>query len=768
MASLISYFQPAPNDQSLYYLGQIFGPIGGGVPSLPGNPNVALGHMFGTFNSILLIIAVLMLLYITVIGVISTAYEGEFMGRKMNNIWIPIRAVLGIVFLVPTGAGYCLLQVVMMWVIVWGVGAADNIWNSALTYIEQTGSVYGQVAVAGVQTSDALTGLFQGIACDVSFRRGNDIADDNYVCKAKGGCGTTPNFTAGRDCANGQCTYQLGNQCGSLTYCDKTTACATADSLECKVCTAQQAQLPSIVNNVFIPTAQSLVNADQSYRDFYMNSWNSSQKQGQGWGWIYKYCNDKGISVPNKCCFRGVNDQSGTTCEADVGSKNPMPAINDDTGQGPSQAAVKQLYWPYADGFVRGKDSGFVSVSVNQYLDEANKAFKDFLDSQTVQSEPDQSKFTEASSTGWIFAGGYYYFLASQNNDNLKGSIPVLTWNPPDAKSNTMKNTRNNYSAAGYLVQAANGRTEVGNSLLPPGGEAISAVPTALSTAFSDNVTNKYNQNPLILIQAFGATMLMLANIAFVVLFALVVAIGVSTAAGSFTFFGTGLPSLPMAGAMIEMFILPAFYAGLALLVVIGGTLGIYTPLLPYVYFTFGALSWLISTIEAMVAGPLVALFVINPKGDHELMGKAEPALMLLFNIFLRPSLMIFGLIAAMLLAVVVVELINGSFRIVFLTNGVAHYDIISLILVLVAYVSLILAGLNQCFQVINVVPQKVMGWIGHQAEAVQAPTEALKGAVDSGTSKAAGAVTSSQGAADKAEARKKMQGGGPGTVIKP
>ena len=124
--------------------------------------------------------------------------------------------------------------------------------------------------------------------------------------------------------------------------------------------------------------------------------------------------------------------------------------------------------------------------------------------------------------------------------------------------------------------------------------------------------------------------------------------------------------------------------------------------------------------IEAM-SSALVALGILSPGGRHEILGSAEPALMLLFSVFLRPALMIFGLIAAMLLASVVMIMINKAVWTIVMqgvlgTSGMAAGPL-GFILFLCAYVTLVVSAMNKCFEAIHWVPEKVMRWIGGQGE---------------------------------------------------
>src|SRR5579862_7661087 len=156
----------ASNDQSLLYLAQIFGYMNGIIPNVNNNPNVitpVFVTMFTAFNSVVLTIGTLIVLYTTIVGIMHTAHEGQFMGKNWNNLWIPIRTVLGISALVPTASGYSGIQIIMMWVIIQGIGAADTLWNTVLTTINVTGSPYAQVNIPSVGVSNSMTQLFAGL-----------------------------------------------------------------------------------------------------------------------------------------------------------------------------------------------------------------------------------------------------------------------------------------------------------------------------------------------------------------------------------------------------------------------------------------------------------------------------------------------------------------------------------------------------------------------------------------------------------------------------
>ena len=229
------------------------------------------------------------------------------------------------------------------------------------------------------------------------------------------------------------------------------------------------------------------------------------------------------------------------------------------------------------------------------------------------------------------------------------------------------------------------------------------------------------NANPLMQLQSAGDTILIIVQITYPIILLITLAIGLLSGLSVFIV-GTGVTN-PAGVAMILIYflIMPAIMALLGILLALGGTLAIYVPLIPFTIFTMGAIGWLLSTIETMVAGPLVALGILSPGGRHEVLGAAEPALMLLFSVFLRPTLMIFGLIAAMLLAGVVMAMINQGFwaiasPAILGTNGMAAGPV-GFIIFLCAYVTLVVSAMNKCFEAIHWIPEKVLRWIGGQGE---------------------------------------------------
>jgi len=341
----MNLFTIPANDQSIFYLGQIFGNIGGVLPVT--NGPLLLGVMFKVLNTAALSVGAMIVVYTTVAGLLSTASEGEFLGKKWSGLWVPIRTVLGIIGLFPSSGGYCAIQVIIMWLILQGVGLADTLWTTVLTFMEQNGgSPYASVSFPDVNAKikPDMQRLFTGLVCYESLAAnyqitGIDNSNSPYLCVATDDprCQDTslPAFDPASTSYNLDPVGAGASGCGQLTLCDSgvptpasigsacdnvnSTECINAlksapqkcydsNSLDCQLCKAQLQVLPGIIS-VLDSVAKKFVELDYEYQNFY----NSSTIQGANQipSWIQNFCNAQGLQ--NKCCTAVIIGSDGTS-----------------------------------------------------------------------------------------------------------------------------------------------------------------------------------------------------------------------------------------------------------------------------------------------------------------------------------------------------------------------------------------------------------------------------------------------------------------------
>ncbi|MEO8402301.1 MAG: type IVB secretion system protein DotA [Gammaproteobacteria bacterium] len=798
---MISLFQIAPQDQSVFYLGQIFGMVGTILPV--SNPSLLMGMMFKFLNTAALTIGALLVVYVIVVGLLKTAQEGEFLGKQWNSLWVPLRTVFGIACLFPTATGYSIIQIIIMWIILQGVGAADTLWTNVLNYITVTGSPYAAVSSGSMpsstQLSPTMQQLFQSLMCQASAKATYSSvnlspAHDNTVGYF---CGSDQDNTSDPFCVNpesqmlnaitgpqaGDNKYSMGpgasggtgGVCGSLTYCDAEAACVAPtgtspdgsppttgpDTIGCLSCKAQHSAIQQIIPTLGA-VADKLVYLDNQYMQFYYLPVTSSPPS-----WIQDYCTAKGI--PSNQCCNVVKKIGGFPVNVCTTEFNKLDAVGSDNDlMNASSDTAKNLYLQYPlKAYLSGSD--FINASVLEY--QANLVSAVSADIEKKMKNVTLTGWQAAAAQqGWMFAGSFFYKMAGQNQ-TMQSSVNNLVFkvtSPQGMKvpaGNLMNSYRNNYTAVGAMLsEMTTANSNSPYSMPPEMGDVSNALGSSAGVIlqlFKICITAGSDTNPIIAIANFGYGLMIAAQVLFAII-VLLVAILTATTSIMPMVLGTGITMNPAGEAVkaVVALLAPFFVVLILGIYSLGAILGIYIPLIPYVLFTMGAIGWILACVEAMVAAPIIALGILSPGGQHDILGRAEPALMMMFNLFLRPILMVFGLMAAMLVSMVVINLVNSTFYGV-TTTILSNPGLFEQLLFIAAYTSLIVTVINKAFSLIYVIPERILTWIG--GPAVQyGEQEALgagKQAIEAAAGAAAGAGKESAGTAGTGVEKYKMAG---------
>ncbi|MEZ5903429.1 MAG: DotA/TraY family protein, partial [Alphaproteobacteria bacterium] len=139
-------------------------------------------------------------------------------------------------------------------------------------------------------------------------------------------------------------------------------------------------------------------------------------------------------------------------------------------------------------------------------------------------------------------------------------------------------------------------------------------------------------------------------------------------AAGIFTV-GSIIPN-PFAGAADSF---ASFFGTIGSIGLLVGFILFYVlPFMPFLYFFFSVGDWIKGIFEAMVAMPLWALAHLRIDGDGIPGEAAIGGYYLIFEIFIRPILIVFGLLAAITIFAAMVRVLNDIFYLA-ITNLSGH-----------------------------------------------------------------------------------------------
>jgi len=143
--------------------------------------------------------------------------------------------------------------------------------------------------------------------------------------------------------------------------------------------------------------------------------------------------------------------------------------------------------------------------------------------------------------------------------------------------------------------------------------------------------------------------------------------------------------------------------------------LAVLLPVALFINFLFAVIEWVISVFEAVVGMPLWALSFITVGGDG-IGDKAFNGVMKLFEIMLRPSVIVTVTVASFIIFSAAVHFFNNAFGMFYQSymdvttvGGSALMFIGSLFM----YVMTVYSIGNSCFKLIPTISNQFMGWIG-------------------------------------------------------
>jgi conjugal transfer/type IV secretion protein DotA/TraY len=158
-------------------------------------------------------------------------------------------------------------------------------------------------------------------------------------------------------------------------------------------------------------------------------------------------------------------------------------------------------------------------------------------------------------------------------------------------------------------------------------------------------------------------------------------------------------------------------------------------PMLPFVYFFFAFGGWVKAIFEAMVAMPLWALAHLRIDGEGLAGPGASNGYFLIFEIFLRPIITLFALVATVSLFAAFVKVLNETFDLVvnvagynakkeasgeyselmdFFRAPVDQFFFTAMYVVMVYMIGL------SCFKLVDIIPNTFMRWMGSTASTFQ------------------------------------------------
>ena len=171
----VKAFLPPATDVAMTQIASLFGPAVTTATGFEAHADAAvLGETAGSFLVGVFVVSILMALYLVLAGTAQSAHSGAFLGERWHSLWVPLRAVLGWMLLLPLPAlgGLAGIHALLFWVLAIGTGFANKV---GLAGIEST-TADGFVANAATLTAQPLASqlarnTFNALTCVETINR---------------------------------------------------------------------------------------------------------------------------------------------------------------------------------------------------------------------------------------------------------------------------------------------------------------------------------------------------------------------------------------------------------------------------------------------------------------------------------------------------------------------------------------------------------------------------------------------------------------------
>lgn len=303
-----------------------------------------------------------------------------------------------------------------------------------------------------------------------------------------------------------------------------------------------------------------------------------------------------------------------------------------------------------------------------------------------TQSGPVLMEFkNNAKQGGWIYAAGWFWRMSEMqgqltnamriNNKTFKARV---TEKIPDNIGTVLLDNYGHVNAMYDRISPTSGMSAEIRRMEQSGELDFSdQLSLALGKAISGIVVSE-QENPLMAIKRVGDSL--------------------KTAGAALLGIGASIAWVPALGDSAQ-FIAPMINIISGLLISAGVVLGQWIPLMPYITFFFAIAGWLLLIASAFISASIWGFMHASPSGLH----KAKPGYIFLLDLWLRPLLLVCGLITGYLVYIIMNGFLNETlFKTFALSSFTSVWDALGDVVI---YVIVQLGLASLCFSFIWKIP---------------------------------------------------------------
>lgn len=706
--------------------------------------NSPLAEAFRTFSETLLLVGVGLLAWWTIAAMVNSAHEGKVLGSRAHLIWSPIRVALGIGFLAPIAGGFNAAQILIWELAKLGSMMATVVWAQFAAAALTDGKLMpSPVPANGAPIAEAFleatfcTGALNAVGLRVAELSGEPAPAGKWV----GGYGypTLPDAKPRViNSVNPMSQYLESFGISSKEYRDligKIEDYGSVGSRDFDWWLDQYTQRyrDAVVGrgNTWDGTIPPDATNDDLRKFIILTHYNLDKTDTfrKGVVWDFGICGEVFLendsSTPEeKQLFDAQVDAMSRMYQAMTRWENPVmqnvvrQVVHNIREEDPAVMARIEA----RELFPRDVPVGVVNwvnqlaTAYDRSMLEAASKYANSLDATKLDELAQQ-----AADLGWMAAGHYYLTLSS-----ITSRATEFTGRQPNVKGINFEMIGRAEGGDGYVnmlretkvawadaVKRASREIDLAAFEIRSFDENEKEFPEFMRKSLTDlaqGVVGSFTSygrdtDPMTYVINVGNSLIKASAqmIAGAMLGGVVLSNVFSAAAGGLGAFLLMSPIVLTAAGL-------TYFAGLVLVYVI--------PVIPFIMLTLLAFGWLIMIAEAMIAVIVYVFFYIRMDGQELFDNPHKPGLMLMLNIFLRPTLGIIAFMITFYLLPLVYEYLSRFFVSAFFAQQAGKTVFVGgMITAMVIYVYLTWMLTMRLFQLTADMPDRIGRWFGVSAE---------------------------------------------------
>lgn len=557
-----------------------------------------IGNMFGVFNGIISVLAVVWFAFIGIRHVVRSGHQGQVFDTGRDIVGT-LSVVSGFLMIVPTGNGWSLAQLIMLWgASIMGVGSANIMVQLAADNIANGYSM--TVQPVQVSTRTAARGIFEMELCKYAINSG--LNDFNQTARSSTSLMTESSKTAG-----GNYTVTVSNGSG---------ICGTASLSVEGNGTTNQSSISKFFNPFSSTEYNSVIAAQRTAMDNMIRDMDSTANE-----FVTTFLEKRNTGNGTLPDIETRIQRAADDYERAV--QKALPADNNEQSR---KEALKSYLTTY----------GWVALGAwYQTFATANQRLAELADRAPAVTS--LSSLGEVGDTDLFVAVTGAYKTQLQNT-SYTPSLGTVT----SADEQLLSNTNTPQDA-----------------LIKPTEKFGQWLTNSLATEWSETGTSSNQVNPLIKMKNIGDRTMVAAEGIWVTY----TTARVLVAGGEKSFLGKVLNNLTSvlstANALLEALAPPVYFL-LFLMFCAGFSLSIYLPFIPFIFWITGIGNWISSVLIGCTAGPLWGATHLGTSQDRG--SRAAYGYIYLIDSMIRPPLMVFGFFFASVAIIAAGTILNVLF----------------------------------------------------------------------------------------------------------